>query len=470
MPMPPAKSFTLAGALPLHQKETHGMSGPVTATFSLAQLGVLGGVLLAAEALKEARAMGAEYDEILARLADREAGLAEARQARQNARLERQAQLRRDGERLSARLDRLVGLGEMLAANTAEGADRLAMNRPDRPADGDEAAWSRYLGELEAEIQRLEALFAEIGKTRGLASADALPSAEAPGLDEVLRAYARQRGLDARLNPALAAEFEATAARILARLELAEGETLPRALEQLARAVLLAPNVERAEALASELRLAVQRRREERAEQEKDAAEASELLDSLGEAAPEPLRLALERVAVGAEALDAETRELARRLAADLAAARARREQEAAAVVLEQSLRDLGYEVEAIDQTLFVAGGVVHFQRQGWEEYHVRLRLDAQAGKMNFNVVRARGEAESAERKRLDYLAEDRWCAEFPRLRDTLKARGIDLEVTRQLGAGELPVQAVDPASLPRRQEEEDRRRDRAQPLQQPLR
>lgn len=46
-----------------------------------------------------------------------------------------------------------------------------------------------------------------------------------------------------------------------------------------------------------------------------------------------------------------------------------------AAIVLEQSLRDLGY---AIEETLFVEGGVAHFQRPEWGDYFVRLRVDPQ--------------------------------------------------------------------------------------------
>lgn len=136
-------------------------------------------------------------------------------------------------------------------------------------------------------------------------------------------------------------------------------------------------------------------------------------------------------------------------------------------MVLEQSLRDLGYEVEGVESTLFVDGGIVHFQRRGWENYFVRLRLDPREKTLNFNVVRPRGEAEdSAQRKRLDFLAEDRWCSEFARLQQTLTARGLNLNVTRQLGAGELPVQAVDPATLPQARGEEEQSRTGAAPLQ----
>jgi hypothetical protein len=451
------------------------MSGPVTASYSLASeaslvsLGAAGGVWLAAQALREAQAMGREYAGVMADLARREAELEQARQSRQAARLEHQAARQRQAAQLAAHLDRLLALAASLAEQAPDLAGRITASPAAEPPAGDEAAWPRYLHDLEAEVRRLEAHLAGIGRELGRAAAGQLPETEAPALADVLHAYAVQRRLDARLAPALAAEFEATAARILARLDLAEGEPLPRELESLARTIVLAPDPARAEALAAELRLAVQRHQEARIAQAKDAAEARELLDALGEAAPEALRQALEQVAIGARMLDDRVRDLARRLVADLDTARQRREQEAAALVLEQSLRDLGYEVAAIADTLFVDGGVVHFQRHGWEGYYVRLRLDARERTLNFNVVRARGAAEGEERRRLDYLAEDRWCAEFPRLLETLKARGIQMNVTRQLGAGELPVQAVDPASLPNRQEREEDRRDRPRAQERPL-
>ena len=122
----------------------------------------------------------------------------------------------------------------------------------------------------------------------------------------------------------------------------------------------------------------------------------------------------------------------------------------AQALVVEQSLQDLGYQVEEIEDTLFVEGGVAHFRKSHWSDYMVRMRV-AQGGGINFNVVRAvdadqlEGEASVQDR-----LAEDRWCAEFPALLKALAARGVRLEVTRRLEAGELPVQRVARERLPR--------------------
>jgi hypothetical protein len=141
--------------------------------------------------------------------------------------------------------------------------------------------------------------------------------------------------------------------------------------------------------------------------------------------------------------------ELRQRIQAHLEEAQQRLVQEATATIVRQSLKDLGYQVEEVGDTLFVEGGTMHFRRPGWGDYMVRLRVDPRAGSVNFNVVRAIDAGDNATSV-LDHIAEDRWCAEFPALLASLAARGVRLEVTRRLEAGELPVQQVERGRLPR--------------------
>lgn len=140
--------------------------------------------------------------------------------------------------------------------------------------------------------------------------------------------------------------------------------------------------------------------------------------------------------------------ELRAQVQAHIEAVQKQQVQEATGVVVLQSLKDLGYQVEEVSDTLFVEGGVLHFRRPGWGNYMVRMRVDAKAESANFNVVRAVAQGEN-ERSVLDHLAEDRWCAEFPALLQALEVRGIHLHVSRRLQAGEVPVQWVDAAKLP---------------------
>lgn len=138
----------------------------------------------------------------------------------------------------------------------------------------------------------------------------------------------------------------------------------------------------------------------------------------------------------------------------------------AQALVVEQSLQDLGYQVEEIESTLFVEGGVAHFRKSHWGDYMVRMRVEEGGGSLNFNVVRAVDDHNTAEPGVQDHLAEDRWCAEFPALLKALAARGVHLEVTRRLEAGELPVQRVVRDRLPRFADSEA---PRSVPAQQPM-
>ncbi|HEX8957947.1 MAG TPA: hypothetical protein VF798_16855, partial [Burkholderiaceae bacterium] len=78
--------------------------------------------------------------------------------------------------------------------------------------------------------------------------------------------------------------------------------------------------------------------------------------------------------------------------------------EQATAAVLEHTLHELGYHVEEVKETLFVEGGMMHFRRAGWGNYMVRLRVDAKADTVNFNVVRAVTESDN-ERSVLDHLA-----------------------------------------------------------------
>ena len=433
------------------------MSGPITVGYIL----LPGALELAKHALEEARAMKREYGEVVDQLRAREQAMAAAKDAQQAARVERIAAVRREAERQSARIERLRALAGALPG-LAESVPAAVIAVP---ADADDAAWSAHLATLQSTAQTLEALLARAGG----AYADSLRETLAAGggsptIDQVLGTYALQRRMNAALDPAEAERFRETAARVLGRIGLEDGAAVPRELEALARAIVLAPSAERAEALASELRLGVQRHREAQREQRRESEDARRMLGELPADAPDALLRALERVAAGVERLDGMLRETAQDLLDDAAADRATREQEAAAYVLEQSLRDLGYEVEDIEATLFCDGGIVHFRRAGWENYFVRMRVDPKERTANFNVVRAAGDEDTAERRRLDAIAEDRWCAEFPRLMETLASRGLAMDVTRRLEAGEVPVQVVDGASLPA-VHGEDAQRPRSAPL-----
>lgn len=285
-------------------------------------------------------------------------------------------------------------------------------------------AATRGLAELQTEAQRAEAetrdllaLAARLGVPQAArARLPAAPGADAPALAAYLRAMENLRqalrgmllteaarrqeafadtGMDlAALLPA-AAQAGTPSQRWLARI--AHLGSLPKELTELARELDACLPGERAALLATELRLQVQRLAEE---------------------------------------------------------AQQKAVQEATGVVVEQTLKELGYQVEPIAETIFVSGGLMHFRRADWGDYMVRLRADPKSRNVNFNVVRAVDVAQ-AEVSELDHLAEDRWCAEFPALLKALEAQGVKLQVTRRLEAGEVPVQQVQRSQLPQFTDEE---------------
>ncbi len=270
-----------------------------------------------------------------------------------------------------ARLQRLASLGAAMGL-----AERVQASQPQAPAHRDQAslaAYARGLAALADSLQQI--LLTEAGQHAS------------PALDTALASFTH----------AADAPRQTASARLLARsAHLGE---VPIELARLADELDACLPGERAELLATELRLRIQ--------QQLKAAQA--------------------------KALEAAT-----------------------ALVIEQSLKDLGYQVEEVAHTLYVEGGAVHFRRPGWGDYMVRMRLDTQRHSANFNVIRAVNEGDN-ERSVRDHLAEDRWCSEFPALMQALEARGVMFNVTRRIEPGDLPVQLVNRDKLPQFADEETR-------------
>lgn len=366
------------------------MSGPIAASYTI------GDALLVAaiEAIRGAAEIAAGYAKERDRQADIAARHASEANERRQATLAARRALADEVAREESRLRRLTAARETLGEHNA-GSDALSTPLPARPAEHDTGALAAYLDALRARAHAISDHVAALAQRSRTLSAEALATltAATPTLADQLAAFEVQARLDNSLPPALAAERRLQAGRILARAALLDPSALPSELEALVAEFMRTSSAERAEALATELRLRI----------------------------------------------DQHNREAAT---------------EAAALVLEQSLRDLGYEVDGIGETLFVEGGVAHFRKEGWDDYFVRLRVDATRNTVNFNVVRSGAPGE--DRKREDQRAEERWCAEFPHLQATLAARGLNLGVTRMLAAGEVPVQVVDAASLPKRAEQHE--------------
>ena len=299
-------------------------------------------------------------------------------------------------------------------------ADNLAENRANQSA-----ASTAGQNALAEQVDRSERRYAQL-----------CDLAEPFGATAALRATRPQRpnDNDRSAQAAYVEQLRAVCQRLEAALEIALGEPVPMAISGIDLGAMAAQEQEQTlDATAPP----------------PSPTAAVQLLAQLAALGPLPAHIeALSREIEATTNVDrSELLAMELRLAIQNFEAEAARQ--ASALVLAQTLKDLGYQVEPVSDTLFVDGGVVHFRRAGWDNYQVRLRLDAKTSTANFNVVRA-VDAGANERSVLDHLAEDRWCSEFPALLQALAARGLHLNVTRRLAAGELPVQLVDRNKLPR--------------------
>ena len=397
------------------------MSGPKTAIVTYPETAIIsgvavGGVVIAALALREAYRIGQETQQAKDAAATRDVERELSEQRLLEAQTARRIGLQQEAESLTGTLLQQCEAVSALLPDLVAALPAMPLLLGESGEGGNDSAnWQAYVASCQQALKQVSVLLAE-ASALAMATANAADvanrasSVELPRLDVTLQTYLLERQRNPSLSGAETRSFTESAAQILERLDRHLMPVVPPAIATLAREIILAPNRTRADALASELRLQVQQ-------------------------------------------ANAQAR-----------AEKAQAEHQAAAFVLEASLRDLGYTVDGITDTVFVEGGVVHFQKRGWGDYFVRLRLDAGKHTANFNVVRGAAAGHQAgdmpndaSAQRSDQLAEDRWCAEMPRLFQTLRERGVNLELVRHIAAGQLPVQMVDPASLPKRAREEER-------------
>ena len=366
-------------------------------------------------------------------------------QRRREAQLARLAAARAAADEAERRAGRLARLAQSAGVPAV-------LQRPAAPSRDDVEALAAYSQALSAQVERLETSLRDtLAQAASRLSSDALERASRTmNAAELLDAFAAQaRALGATGLVHEPERRRERALKVLGRLSASAAHALPQDMEALMAEMIGAPDPLRAEALELELRLRVQRYNEEQARRERDIAEARELLASLPDAsACDSVRQELEFVRAGLSALTEPLRARVRKALAvhERDTANARREQ--ASRVLAESLRDLGYAVDGIEHTLFVEGGVAHINKAEWGDYYVRLRVDPREQTVNFNMVKERQPGDG-EQRAADQAAENAWCAGLPQLMKTLEARGLPIELKRQLAAGAMPVQQVAPDAIP---------------------
>ena len=390
------------------------MSGPIAIEYVLVSA-LLDVAWVAYQAEKQRRYEQAYREEAAANERERarrdaQARRDEERRAREESkrRAEEAAELMQRARAQERRLERARELAEQARSRLPNAAlDLPAL--PVAPADtADPQAIRRYIEAIDASTrlveERCRAQAARAAADQGLqdlmAAIEATVDAEPRTAADLLALYANQVRVLHAPRAAKSMDRKATAERILGRLSGLDEAAFPPELDALMRKLIEAESDERAEMLALELRAQVQRHNEARSRAEAETAE--------------------------------------------------NRKREIAGVLVAEVLSDLGYDVEPIAETLFVQGGVAHFQRAEWGDYYVRMRVDPATSNVNFNMVRATtatAPPDAAQRKR-DEEMEATWCSGIPKLLAELSARGIDTRKLRELDAGAVPVQMVKPETI----------------------
>jgi len=331
-----------------------------------------------------------------------------------------------EGAKLSGRLE---VLRRRLAVAQQE-VDGLAVPVPlamAAPPAGDEAVeavegWLRdFRGQVGAAERDLDAALAQARVVRML---DQL-SADGAGAP-VEKVHLERRASAAATEDRSRVE---AVARILERLE---GDVEPdtRAdVEKLAAQVTVAAS-STAAGLELELRQAVNAANAAALDRRAMADEASMLRAELRgfegvleDSAVEQLDAMLVAVEAGDEKMSAALR---RQVEAVRARAAEESERRYVADVVTASLDELGYTTADEFEETLSRTGQAYFQRDEWADYAVRVRLDADADRLDFDVVRMDDGPELGEGA--DTAAEERWCGEVPAIEEALGRRGVALD------------------------------------------
>ena len=255
---------------------------------------------------------------------------------------------------------------------------------------------------------------------------------------------------------------EAQVRQALSLLHAGTSEEQIARLKGFAERVICAPSQQRAQMMIDELRGQVRTLNEEHAASQIEAAEARGLrlqLNGLSGATVDRVALQLQVVERGELRLSPALRTQAKSAFVD---AKSRADAAYAYQVVRQGLADLGYEVVEQDfSTVFVEGGMAHFQQPDWGDYFMRMRVNPEEGFLNFNMVRAQenGSHQTRDQRVRDVEMEREWCPDHDRLLAGLQARGLGTTSVRRLPPGAVPIQVVPVESIPGRKAQAGQRR-----------
>lgn len=328
------------------------------------------------------------------------------------------------------------------------------------PAAGSSSAMAHEAEQLERQAHEVEArLRNELGEARKasfisqLASGAGAPPSAAAGLDRLVAAAAARAAEAADVHPDERAAIAEECVRVYERLRLDVSEDARSQVEKTLQIALAAAAEDRAPLLVDRLRSTVRAANAAATARQDRVKKVDQLLAGLGDVgeAEEQLRGRLLDERESGRALEVLAAEVDRARATARAQADAeKREADRAHVVtaLDESLRELGYDVQAGFETALAADGSALARRAGWTGHAVRVLLDPTTDELRLHVVR------DAQELGADNVAREKeFCDDRPALEQALSARGVEIDPQELIEPGVVPVAvaSLTRAAFPRR-------------------
>ena len=315
----------------------------------------------------------------------------------------------------------------------------------------DQAWASRVERELRHRQAAVNNLRDAISRAKAEDAARRLAEAEAARLGEAAGRLAAARDArataDQEQDVARRAALAQRVAGALGTLDLTITEANRSQLRDFAEACVTA-EAHAAELLFTDLRVRVDKAN--RAQREAARLAAEQRATEAAEARAFMLKLAeIARPASGQLAKDLAAvimseAPLSESLRAEAAKAVEEAKRDFALTALTDSLAELGYQIgEAFETTLAATGHT--FQREEWGDYHANLRLDPDSQRLSVHMVRAGepGDQADADQLAADHAMEGEWCSEMPALLERLREKGLEVELSKRMDPGALPVQVI---------------------------
>lgn len=320
---------------------------------------------------------------------------------------------------------------------------------PALPTATTSAQLLREAEELERRATEAEArLRSELGEARKasfvaqLATRTGVSAPSDIGLDRLLAAAAARAVESTDEGPDKRAALAEECARVFGRLRSDAPEEARSHVERTFEIALAASGEDRAPLLVDRLRSAVQAANAEAEVRENRLHAVDQLLATLGDVGEDEERLRdllLDERESGraVEALAVEIDRARRAVQARADAAKRAADRVHVANALEESLRELGYDIQAGFETSLASDGSALARRAGWTEHAVRVLLDPSTNEFRVHIVRD----DKPQLIGSDNVAREReLCADRPALEQALAARGVQVDPTELIEPGVVPV------------------------------